>query len=192
MTFTSSSNLLAQDYYQIERAYYPGFPFVEGLYLKLDEFIENQPPYQGPIERKGADLYIQSDSSNEMILVNPNKVWGFSLGTNVYIAYDEGYWRLINIGRLSHFTAIVVTSFQTIDAFGFPTTQYSKTLQHLFVDTDSGEIYALTEKQLKPFLEKDPLLLDRFEKMRKKKMADLIKVLKAYNELYPLEFPIHE
>jgi len=187
-----ANRVSAQDYFDLKRAYYPGFPFESGVYLSLDDFKNNSPAYQRPLTKRGADLYIESDTSSEMILVDPNKVWGYSQGGNVYLSYEEGFWRLINIGSLCHFTAILVSSFQTIDAFGFPTTQYSKSMQHLFLDTESGKIYALTEKQLTPFLERDPILLKKFKSKKKTKLVDLINALKAYNEFYPLEFPINE
>lgn len=172
--------------------YYPGFNFKEGVYLELNDFRENQPALERRIEKRGSDLWILSDSSEEMIPVDPNKVWGYCLGNSIYLSYDEAYWRLISIGTLCHFSAILVTSFQTVDAFGFPVTQYSKSLQHMFLDTRSGEIYALKTEFLKPFLEEDPILAERFERQRKKKTADLIMALKAYNQLNPIEFPYHE
>jgi|GEM_PF-1227557 len=182
----------AQDYFELKREYYPGFPFENGVYLNLEEFLANAPAYQQGIAKRGSQLYIRDDSTKEMIVVDPNKVWGYAQGVNVYLSYEEAFWRFINVGRLCHFTAIIITDFQTIDAFGFPTTQYSKTLQHLFLDTDSDLVYALNEEELIPFLEKDPILLKRFQQKKRKKLVDFVKALQAYNELYPIKFPVHE
>lgn len=172
--------------------YYPGFTFNEGVYKQLNDFQNNKPSYDKKIEKRGESLYIEDDSTFEMILVDPNKIWGFCLGNNIYISYDEAYWRVINVGTLCHFTAILVSTFQTVDAYGFPITQYSKSLQHLFLDSRDGEVYALKEKHLKPFLDEEPILAHKFESKRRKKLIDLIQALKAYNELTPIEFPVYE
>jgi hypothetical protein len=191
-TLLFGKSLMAQEYFELKREYYPGFPFVSGVYMSLDEFLENDPSYQRSLSKRGSELLIRGDSASEMIVVDPSKVWGYSQGGNVYLSFEDAFWRIINIGSLCHFTAVIVTSFQTIDAFGFPTMQYSKSMEHLFLDTDSGEIYALEEKQLKPFLSKDPILLKKFESKKRKKTVDLINALKAYNEIHTLEFPINE
>lgn len=175
-----------------EVLYHPGFDFTEGLYVHIEEFRSNDPSYQRKIEKVDADLYIEDDTSDSMILVDPSKIWGFCLANNIYISYDNAYWRIITVGTLCHFSAILVTSFQTVDAFGFPITQYSKTLQHLFLDIRTGEIYALNEKQLKPFIEEEPILANRYERKRKKKMIDLIQAIIDYNEFFPVEFPKYE
>lgn len=177
---------------QAEVTYYLGFDFNEGIYKTIDDFRANKPAYETKMERVGAELYIEDDSSKEMILVDPDRIWGFCLANNIYISYDQAYWRLISIGTLSHFTAIVISTFQTIDAFGFPVTQHSKSLQHLFVDVRSGEIYALTEEQLEPFMHEEPILQHRFERTKRKKMNDLIQGLKDYNEIFPIEFPVYD
>ena len=191
-TLFFSKSVVAQDYFDLKREYYPGFPFVNGVYLSLNEFLDNAPSYQQSLSKKGSELLIEGDSASELIVVDPSKVWGYSQGGNIYLSFEGGYWRIINIGTLCHFTAVIVTSFQTIDAFGFPTMQYSKSMEHMFLDTESGEIYGLNEKQLKPFLEKDPILLKKFESKKRKKTVDLINALKAYNEIHTLEFTIHE
>jgi hypothetical protein len=169
-----------------------GFDFQEGVYSSIEEFRKNAPKYRRKIEKVDAELYIESDTSTEMILVDPERVWGFCLADNIYISYDNAYWRMITVGSLCHFTAIVVSSFQTVDAYGFPITQYSKSLQHLFLDVNSGEVYALTEEQLLPFMEEEPILEHRFQRIKRKKMANLIQALKDYNEFFPIEFPVYE
>ncbi len=175
-----------------ERMYQLGFDFQEGVYLSLEEFRRNSPSYQRSIEKDDANLYMESDTSAEMILVDPEKIWGFCISDNIYISYDNAYWKLINIGTLSHFSAILVSSFQTVDAFGFPVTQYSKSLQHLFIDVRDGQIYALTDEQLIPFMEEEPILEHRYKRIKRRKTNDLIQALKDYNEFFPLELPVYE
>lgn len=182
--------LFGQTEDQVKETYYLGFDFQEGVYENIEEFVDNDPAYKRKLEKVDSDLYIEDDSSGELILVDPDKVWGFCLADNIYISYDDAYWRMINIGTLSHFSAILVSSFQTVDAFGFPVTQYSKSLQHLFVDVRDGEVYALTDEQLQPFMKEEPILEYRYERKKRRKMSDLIQALKDYNEFFPLEIPI--
>lgn len=171
--------------------YVTDFPFQEGIYMSFEEFKQNSPSIQAKIERQGSSLFVYDDSLEQMIRVNPDKVWGYSQSGNVYISYDEAYWRFLNIGALTHFSAIVVSTFQTIDAFGFPVEQRSKSMKQLFLDFENGKIYPLEYKTLVPYIENEPILNQRFKKMKRKKDRELIVVLKAYNELYPIQFPVY-
>ena len=121
--------------------YVTDFPFQEGIYRSFEEFKQNAPSIQAKIERQGSNLFVYDDSLEQMIRVNPDKVWGYSQSGNVYISYDEAYWRFLNIGALTHFSAIVVSTFQTIDAFGFPVEQRSKSMKQLFLDFENGKMY---------------------------------------------------
>ena len=181
-----------QNDFLTEEQYYLGFPFQEGIYLSFNEFKTNQPSYQRYFEKRGSNLYLESDSSKEMILIDPRKVWGYSKAGNIYISQEDAYWRIINIGALSQFTSIILKSFRTVDNFGFPIEHQTKSLEQLFLDFNSGELYELTAENLQPFVDREPLLANRFKKMKRMRARDLILVLKAYNELYPIYFPIHE
>lgn len=172
--------------------YYHGFPFNEGVYLTFEDFKDNLPRITSGIDGRGGDLYIWNDSLEKMIPVYPNKVWGYSQSGNVYVSMEDGFWRIINIGSLSQFSAIVLTRFVTTDQFGFPVEQYSKNMKQLFLDMNNGNYYELTAKNLRPYIESEPLLEERFKKMRRVKDRELIMMLKAYNELHPLYFPVHE
>lgn len=188
--FLLSGQLYAQEGQLM--TYVSDFPFQEGIYTSYEQFQTNAPQIQNHFERKGSSLYVYDDSLDQMVLVNPDKVWGYSQSGNIYIAYDEAYWRILNIGALSHFSAIVISTFQTIDAFGFPVEQRSKSLKQLFFDFESGKIYPLSYQSLAPFIENEPILDQRFKKIKRKRDRELIVVLKAYNELHPIQFPIYE
>lgn len=181
----SQAQVLEQELVQ----HYQGFPFTEGVYTTFEEFVDNSPSITVDFERRGENLYIFEDSSAKYVLVNPARVWGYSQASNVYISQEGTYWRLINIGALSHFSAIAVTTIQTVDNFGFPMTQESRSLQQLFLDFNTGEVKALKYSYLKPYMEQDPLLNKRFHKLKKKE-RELIIALKAYNELHPIYFPL--
>lgn len=178
----------SQEYEQ----YYQGFPFEEGIYQNFDAFKKNQPSYTSDIEGRGSDLYIWNDSLKKMVPVIPKRVWGYSQSGNVYVSVEDAFWRIINIGSLSQFSAIVISRFVTTDQFGFPIEQYSKNMKQLFLDMNDGNYYELNIKNLKPYIESEPLLEARFNNMRRVKDRELILMLKAYNELHPLYFPLHD
>jgi len=167
--------------------YYQGYPFVEGIYQTFNEFKNNNPIIQTVIEIRQANLYVLSDTSEEMLLVDPNRVWGYSKDGNIYVSFEDGYWRILNMGSLAHFTAIRIFTYQTFDSFGFPVNQSSKRLEHLFLDTETGEIKALSSKNLKPYVDKEPILASQSKKL-KNKTESLIVILNAYNKLNPLYF----
>ncbi|MBD99093.1 MAG: hypothetical protein CMO34_04550 [Verrucomicrobia bacterium] len=174
------------DEYNVEE-YYIGFPFEEGIYQSFDEFKSNQPGIQLAFEVRKSELFIENDSTDEMIRIDPYAVWGYSKAGNVYISVEGGFWRIINMGSLAHFTAVIVTTFQTVDAFGFPMTQSSKRLEHMFLDTETSEVKALSSKEMQEYVDQEPILASQKNKL-KNKPEKLIVVLKAYNKLNPLYF----
>jgi len=177
-----------QDGERVLRQYYQGFPFTEGIYLTMEDFRQNKPTFTQDFERRGSQLYLHDDSLKKMILVSPKKIWGYSQVDNIYISYEDAYWRLINLGRLSHFSAIFVSTYQTVDAYGFPVERSSKRMEHLFLDFKSGKVKQLTYENLEKYFKEEPMQYEAFKKLKRKKQQDLILALKAYNELNPIYF----
>jgi len=176
------------DEFNVEE-YYIGFPFEEGIYQTFDEFKSNQPGIQLAFEIRQSQLFLENDSSGELNRIDPSTIWGYSKAGNVYISVEGGFWRIINMGSLAHFTAVIVTTFQTLDAFGFPITQSNKRLEHMFLDTETSEIKMLNSKEMQVYVDQEPILASQKTKL-KNKAEKLIVVLKAYNKLNPLYFYI--
>jgi hypothetical protein len=172
--------------------YVSGFDFNEGIYRSFEEFRNNAPSIQGYFEKRGGTLYLQNDTSAKMEVVNPEKVWGYSQAGNIYVSLEDAFWRIINIGQLSQFSAIVISTIRTVDAFGFPTETQTRSMEQLFLDMNDGKIYAMNVKNLLPYVERDPLLAGRFKNMKRIRERELILVIRAYNELHPLQFPVYE
>ena len=184
--------LLSQNDSLDYEAYYQGFPFQEGIYTTFEEFKRNDPAVITEFERRGSELYAYNDSLEKMILIDPAKIWGYSQVGNIYISSNDSYWRIINIGRLAQFSAIAISVFRTVDSFGFPIEQETKSMQQLFLDMETGKSYALTAENLTPYIDKEPLLKERFRNMKRVRDRELIVVLKAYNELHPIYFPVYD
>lgn len=192
LTFFTHAEISAQADSLNYEAYYPGFPFQEGIYLSFEEFKLNDPSFKTDFERRGADLFVYNDSLEKMISIDPAKVWGYSQVGNIYISSNDSYWRVISIGRLSHFSAIAISVFRTVDSFGFPIEQETKSMQQLFLDMETGKTYILSAENLMPYIDEEPLLKERFRNMKRIKDRELILVLKAYNELNPIYFPVYD
>lgn len=165
------------------------FAFEKGIYLKYSEFQQNKPLFIKPFERSGTTIKTFNDSANKLLPVNPNRVWGYTDGQQVYVAYEDAFWKILNIGKLNHFTAIIVTEYTTVDAFGFPVQRYTKTLNHLFFDFDTGIVQVLNKKNIKPYLENGVV---KFKNMKLKNTEDLILALQSINRVNPIYFPKHE
>lgn len=172
--------------------YQLGFPFNEGIYGSFEEFKNNKPTILERFEKRGSNLWAWEDSSKSMIVVDPEKIWGYSQAGNVYVSFEDAFWRIINVGQLSQFTAIMIKTFQSVDAFGFPVENQTKSISQLFLDMNDGSIYELTKKNLSHYLEAEPQLENRIKKIKRVKGKDLVLILKAYNQLHPLYFPVYE
>src|SRR5690606_29205123 len=101
------------------------------------------------------------------------------------ISYEDAFWKLINSGKLNHFTAIVLRSYQVIDPYGFPVEKVSKSLVHFFFERQRGEILYLNKENMNRYMEEDTDLKKYYKKLKGNKTERLILTLKAYNQRNP-------
>lgn len=171
-----SHSLLAQDYFKNNS-------LNDGAYKYHSEFIDNAPSYE-IIEKKPSTLLVR-DAFNDSLELQTSQVWGYTLNNNVYISHEGNFWKLINRGKLNHFTAIVLHYYQTVDPYGFAVERVSRSMVHFFFERESGEIFYLNKENLKKFLDDDPILKKYYKKLKGNKTERLILTLKAYNERNP-------
>ena len=180
----------AQD--QDSVTYDVNFVFEEGIYLSFQEYKNNRPVLTNPMKRQESSVFYE-DSTNSWLEIDPKKVWGYSYGGNIYISIDDQFWKCINIGKLTQFNSISVSQYYSMSPYGFGgTTVQSKNLEQSFLDMNDGEIKKLNYKNLKPYIEEEPMLSRYIRNNKRAKHKELILVLKAYNELNPLYFPVYE
>ncbi len=181
---TGSNVLLGQAddlYYSDE----PNLKLKEGYYHSYESFLSNDSkPFVG-VERRREQVYRLDDSLGWVDA--SDRIWGYSNGSQLYLRYEEKYWKVLNLGTLAHFSAVVLTEYVTMDSFGFPVTRQTREMQQLFMDMSTGIIYPLSKKNLLPFLEKEPMLMERANARKGKRTHSLISVLQAYNQLNPLK-----
>lgn len=168
--------------------YSANYQFVEGIYLNFDEFKNNKPSIIKDYKNEGSAIKVYNDSAKRYLPIDPLLIWGYSDGKNIYVSIENGFWKIVNIGQLSQFTAVVITKYQTIDTFGFPVERFAKSLSQLFIDFNTGDLKRLNKENLEEYLSQNSNLTTKLKK-RLKNETGLIIALKAYNELYPIYFP---
>lgn len=163
----------------------------EGIYRTFEEFKNNTPGIVGEMELRSERLFAK-DSSNEWIQIDADKVWACFVESKFYIAFEGRFWKSLNTGSLLHFAAIDYrTVVQANPMFGATASQEPVSVQ-LFLDTETGELMKLNYNNLKPYIEREPSLVDYVKKNRKSKSKQIILLLKAYNELNPLQLKTDE
>ena len=156
----------------------------EGVFLHYEDYLNKQPE-KIKLIKKGSDIFFWNESLKTEVRLDPRKVWGYSINGNVYISYEDGFWKLINEGRLNHFSAIVIRYYQSYDSFGFMVNRPTQILTHLFFDSSDGKILNLDKENFKGYFEEEPKLEKYYRKLKGNKTEKLILVLKAYNERHP-------
>lgn len=174
--------------------YSKDFKFNEGIYLNFNDFKYNQPSITVPLEKSGSDVFIKV-SDDSVAAINPLKVWGYSYDNNIYISSEGVFWKCINIGRLTQFTEVRVRTQFTASpygyGYGYNNQIQTKSLAQSFLDIETGEIKAMTFKNLKPYIEDEPSL-KQYHKKRGIKHKEMIVLLRYYNQLNPINFPVYE
>lgn len=199
--------------------YTPDFEFTDGIYLTFEQVRHNSPI---PKSRLITDVDYSSKDFFEQVLDNKNiyffnnvgmkqqvktsDIWGFSRNGVLYIAMEEGFYRITIIGSICHFVA-TVTTYDTryYDPYhynpyyynnyyrygGYPATFSSNELRQYLLDFDTGEVLDYNRERLEILLMKDPELHDEYSQLRRKKKKQLkFLYLRKYNERNPLYIPV--
>lgn len=165
------------------------FEFKEGIYLSFEEFRRNQPNIKDGYKIQGNRLLVL-DSSLNWIEVDPLKIWGYCTENNIYVSYEEAYWKLVNIGKLCQFSAITISRALINDAYGFQREIKSKEFGTYFFDFDDGLIQKLNAKNLTPYYKE--LNHKSSRGLGKKKDREQILFIKKYNYAKPIYFSKQE
>lgn len=201
--------------------YTPDFEFTDGIYMTFEQVRYNTPI---PKSRLITNVDYSSKDFFEQVLdnrfiyffdhvgmrqqVKTSDIWGFSRNGVLYIAMEDGFYRITIIGRICHFVA-TVTTYDTryYDPYyynpyyynnyyrysGYPATYSSNELRQYLLDFDTGEVLDYNRENLEILLMKDPELHDEYSQLRRKKKKQLkFLYLRKYNERNPLYLPVPE
>ncbi|KPK86419.1 MAG: hypothetical protein AMS27_05115 [Bacteroides sp. SM23_62_1] len=201
--------------------YTPEFEFTDGIYLSFEQVRQNNPILKSRlitnVDYTSKDFFEQVldnrfvyffDHVGMKQQVRTSDIWGFSRNGVLYIAMDEGFYRITIIGRICHFVATVTTyDSRYYDPYyynpyyynnyyrygGYPATYSSNELRQYLLDFDSGEIMDYNRDNLEILLMKDPELHDEYSQLRRKKKKQLkFLYLRKFNERNPLYLPVPE
>lgn len=185
--------------------------FRDGLYFSFKDFRNNDPLvpesiYAENISRN--DNFLKEVTSREEVVfqnyqnqresVSLDEIWGYANNNNIYLNIQNGFHRLLSVGRLSHFVAQItvytISPGNMSPYYGFgqnatlrvPSTE----LKQFILDYDSGKIFEFSIENLEEILKREPELFLEFQKLnRRKKKEQLMYFLRKYNERNPVVFP---
>ncbi|MES2397238.1 MAG: hypothetical protein V4549_14610 [Bacteroidota bacterium] len=183
-------------------AYSRDYEFTEGFFLAVDQFKNNDPVLKSSIisgiPKDQLDFMKQlmeqknivfTDSKGVEQKIETLTVWGYCQNRSVYINFNKQFNKLIVIGTLCHFTAMVATSIGFRDPMGYGAglnNTVDELRQYVF-DTQTNKVFDFNVKNMEMLLKNDTSLYDQFMALKKREKPDVIFVyLRKFNEKHPL------
>ncbi|MBN1950612.1 MAG: hypothetical protein JW801_05380, partial [Bacteroidales bacterium] len=192
--------------------YGPEFKFKEGIYLNFEQVKANDPLPKSRIisvydssDPEFFDKILQKDKLNYFdVLGNKhelkvNTIWGYSRNGFIYVRMPDGFFRITQVGAISHFVASYTTYTDTYNPYYYnhynpysmyPGTREDTEIRQYLLDFINGRILDYTDESLSILLMADPELHDEYSSLRKKKKKQMRFIyLRKFNERHPLYFP---
>ncbi len=192
--------------------YTPDFKFMEGIYLRFDQVISNQPIQKSRIESPNEyndPQYFEKLMENDKLYIFDNlgtrqeiktkDIWGYCSKGIIFINYNGDLNRVSFIGNLCHFISNVTIQNTTYDPYmNYNTYNYNAIppttteMRQYILKFDTGEILEYDYKSLEICLMKDPTLYDEYNALSKKKKRQMIFFyMRKFNERNPLYIPVN-
>lgn len=187
-------------------AYSRDYEFTEGVFLNVNHFKKNHPILKSSvisdIPKNQLDFMKQlveqknivfSDSKGIEQNIETLTIWGYCQNRSVYINFNKQFNKLIVIGTLCHFTALVATSVGFRDPMGYGSGLNSTVdeLRQYVFDTQTNKVLDFNVKNMEILLKNDTVLYDQFMVLKKREKPDVIFVyLRKFNEKHPLYLPL--
>jgi hypothetical protein len=177
--------------------------FKEGLYLTYADFRNNDPVpktrIQTNYDKNALDFFKQEISKSEIKYVDASgaeqtvrtsKLWGYCSNNGIYINYGRDFSKIMVIGSICHFTAMIETYVGSYDRYnGAPANMRSYQLQQFVIDARTGKVGSFTLVNMEALLKQDEDLYNEFMKLSRRKRKDMMFVyLRKFNEKHPLYF----
>lgn len=198
-----ASNLTGQTVAHHKAVYQPGFSFVDGVYISLQDFRDNHPI---PVDRivsqfdKADSLFLQNvltnrwfyfaDKSGLTDSVQVKELWGACHRGKVFIQYRHKFSFLDVIGKICEFN-----NYQTPGQSGisfYPPQQgfVGQSVLRYYLDFYTGEVLPYNKKNFKKLIADDKKFLNNFQDS-KRNLEDLPIFRHYYNEDHPIYFPVN-
>lgn len=182
------------------------FLFDVGIYLNVDEFLNNKPGityfgkrigynssyflYPGDRDNYLIEFY---DTIGNKITLSMDKIWGFYDGNNFYISHFGKPYELMDFGPVSrflfrqHYNQSQVT--QALDIFSGKTPNSNVNyIDEFYYDFENKTFFSFSEKKFEMRISKDKELYDEYmEAKRMKKGIIKSNYIKKYNKRNPLK-----
>ena len=187
-------------------AYSRDYEFAEGFYLAVNQFKNNDPVPKSSIisgiPKDQLDFMKQLMEQKNIVFTDSRSVeqnietltiWGYCQNRSVYINFNKQFNKLIVIGTLCHFTAMVATSasFRYPMDYNYGFNNNVDVLRQYVFDTQTNKVFDFNVKTMEMLLKNDAILYDQFMALKKREKPDVIFVyLRKFNEKYPLYLPV--
>lgn len=181
----------------------------EGIFISFDQLLLNKPlSFERVISGdKNDDNWYSNIFKNQKIVflddygiqqtVETKQLWGYCRNGAVYVNYNNDFYRVPYIGKISHYVA---TQTIRVDNGFDPYYNYSNTympsyetshiVQNL-IDFENGKSFPFTLETVQAFISKDSDLFNEFNLLKQNKKKQMMFLyIRRYNERNPLYLPI--
>lgn len=188
--------------------YSPSYVFKDGVFISFEQLLLNKPLSFDRITNgnkndinwydnlfKSQKINFLDDNGIQQS-INTKQIWGYCRNNALYINYNNDFYRIPYIGKLSHFvgTQIIRNDFGYDPYSGYypgmmPTYETNRVVQNL-IDFENGKIYPFTLETVQAFISKDSELFNEFDLLKKNKKKEMMFLyIRRYNERNPLYLP---
>jgi len=186
-------------------AYSRDYEFNEGVFFTVNQFKKNTPiPKQvivSAIPSSQLDFLKQvmeekyfsyKDSAGIEQKVETKSLWGYCQNRSVYINFNNEFNKLVVIGTLGYFTAMIVTTVGFHDPmnYNYGLNNTADEMHQFVFDSQSNKVLDFNVANMERLLKNDADLYNQFMAIKKRQKSDAIFVyLRKYNEKHPLYLP---
>jgi hypothetical protein len=178
------------------------FEFKEGIYLNFEQFKKNKPiakekiksnydksaiDFLNKVVSKSSFTYIDEEGKEQTI--KTKNIWGFSKGVTIFINFGYEFNRVVVIGSLCHFSAIMPVMFTAPVPMSNGVNQTNYQINQMVLNLTDGKIIPFDVKNMEVLLKPDEQLYAEFMALKKKKKKQSVFIyLRKYNEKHPIYF----
>lgn len=191
--------------------YTPEFRFVEGIFPSFESVMRNNPIPKGRIiseyDYSSSDFFDKVmtakkvyyfDNLGNKLELDPQSIWGYSRNGFLYVRIDNNFFRITQIGSISHFIAYKTFENYNYNSpyynpyynnypYNYPSRSSSTEMVQYLLDFKTGRIVNYDENGVEVLLMNDPELHTEYVQLSNKKKKQLKFVyIRKFNERNPL------